>query len=154
MAITPWPQVLANLTSLNQPETPFSYAVEDDHIVGFWDVAKIQMLGLTGASSYDQEYRIVIRPIEDGIINWTETGTKTEGSVGLGGASASKEWTSGKSKSFSGGITIGLSGTSRGKPTQVAGYSFSTDAIEQPVMAYLEHHDWVKKKGYFSQLFG
>lgn len=36
----PWQQVLANVGALNNAQAPFSYWVDGDAIVGYWDVAK------------------------------------------------------------------------------------------------------------------
>ncbi len=154
MNCTPWPNVLQGVDSLNDPQAPFRFAAEGDALVGYWDVAQIRMLGLTGASSYDETYRIEFRPVSDGVFDWTEHRTTTRGSVGPGQASGSASKFKGKSVSISFGTTAGLSGSSKGEPTNVASYSFDTRAIKEPAMQYLERHGWTKKRGLFNRLFG
>jgi len=152
---SPWQQVLQQVPNLNNPQAPFSFSVTPDGmIVGFWDVAKIQMLGLAGASSFDKEYRIDVRPVGEGEVDWTEHHSEAAGSVGPGGASFSKSSFKGKSTQKSFGTTIGLGGTSHGQPTNVASWSFDTDEIKKPLIDFLAHFGWQKKKGFFGKLFG
>jgi hypothetical protein len=151
---TPWQQVLQQVPTLNDPQAPFSYSVSPEGVVvGFWDVAKIQMLGLAGVSTLDKEYRIDVRPTGDGEIDWTEHHGETSASAGVGGASMEKSFFKGKSTSKSFGVSVGLGGTSHGEPTNVAGYSFDTAAIKKPLLGFLEHHGW-EKKGLLGRLFG
>ncbi|WP_108719407.1 hypothetical protein [Miniimonas sp. S16] len=152
---TPWQQVLEQVPTLNDPQAPFSYSVTPDGvIVGFWDVAKIQMLGLTGASSFDKEFRIDVRPTGDGEIDYTETGTESSGSIGATGGSFSKSTFKGKSSQKSFGFQAGIGGSSHGEATNAAGWSFDTDAIKKPLLGFLEQHGWKQKKGFFGRLFG
>lgn len=153
MNYAPWSQVLAEAQSLNDPANPFSFAVEGEALVGYWDIAKIRMLGLAGASMYDDDYRIDFRPVGDGVFDWTEQRNTTEGKAGLGGVSGSKSTFKGKSKSFSFGASVG-EGTNKGEPTNAATYSFNTEAIKAPAVAYLERLGWTKKKGLLGRLFG
>jgi len=153
MAI-PWQQVLEQVPALNDPQAPFSYSVTPEGvIVGFWDVAKIQMLGLTGASTFDKEYRIDVRPTAEGEIDYTETDNESSGSVGAGGASFSKSTFKGKSTQKSFGFQAGIAGSSHGQPTNAASWSFDTDAIKKPLLGFLEQQGWEKKKGFFGKLF-
>lgn len=154
MTPTPWQDVLAHVTTLNDPQAPFSYAVDGDVIVGHWDIAKIRTLGLTSVSSYDDAYRIEIKPVDDGVFDWVEHRSTTEASAGPGKGSASVSRFRGKSVSFSFGTTVGVAGTSKGKPTPVGTWSFSTEEIKRPVMDYLESYGWNKKKGFLNRLFG
>jgi hypothetical protein len=152
---TPWQQVLEQIPSLNHPQAPFSYAVTPaGTIVGYWDVAKIQMLGLAGASSFDKEYRIDVRPTGEGEIDWEETHTEAAGSVGPTGGSFEKSFFKGKSTQKSFGFQAGLGGTSHGEPTNVASWSFDTDEIKKPLLDVLEQHGWKKKGGFLGRLFG
>lgn len=117
---TPWPHVLQQVQQLNDPQAPFSYSVTPEGvIVGFWDVAKIQMLGLTGASTFDKEYRVDVRPTGEGEIALEEHHTESRGSVGAGGARFEKQMFKGKSTQKSFGMQIGVGGTSHGQPTNV-----------------------------------
>ncbi|MFV0253964.1 MAG: hypothetical protein ACK5H2_11620 [Beutenbergiaceae bacterium] len=150
---TAWQQVLAQIPNLNDPQAPFSYAVsERGTIIGTWDVAKIRMLGLTGASSYDDAYWIEVRPTGDGVIDWTEQRDRSRGTVGLGGAGATKSMFRGKSIGKTYKFTAGVAGTSHGEPTHAASYIFDTKAIKDPLFALLEQHGW-KVKGFFNRLF-
>ena len=142
---TPWRQVLAQLGSINNPQEPFSYGVEGDRIVGFWDVAKIASLGIDGANTFDKVYRIDVRPVADGKFDHTEQGRERE--AGLGGASGGISGFKGKSKSFSFGKEMGPGADPN------ANWSFSTDRIKDPLFGYLKHHGW-EPKGFFGRLFG
>lgn len=152
---TPWQQVLQQVPTLNDPQAPFSYSVTPEGvIVGFWDVAKIQMLGLAGASTFDKEYRIDVRPTGDGEIDYTEHHAEASGSVGPSGGSFQKDFFKGKSTQKSFGFSVGVAGTSHGEPTNAASWSFDTEAIKKPLLGFLEHHGWQQKKGFFGKLFG
>lgn len=152
---TPWPHLLQQVQYLNNPQSPFSYSVTPEGvIVGFWDVAKIQMLGLAGASTFDKEYRIDVRPTGDGEFDFDEHHSESRGSVGPGGGKFEKQMFKGKGTQKSFGMQIGVAGASHGQPTNVAGWSFDTDAIKEPLLGFLEHHGWAKKKGFFGKLFG
>ena len=142
---TPWRQVLAQLGSITNPHEPFSYGVEGDRIVGFWDVAKIASLGIDGANTFDKVYRIDVRPVADGKFDYTEQGRERE--AGLGGASVGISGFKGKSKSFSFGKEMGPGADPN------ANWSFSTDRIKDPLFGYLKHHGW-EPKGFFGRLFG
>jgi|GEM_PF-6586728 len=150
---TPWEQVLAEVPALNNPQAPFSYTVDNGAIVGYWDVAKIQMLGLAGASSYSKDYRITVTAAGDGAIDFTEIGNESEVEVGGDGLSFSASTFKGKQRSFSFGATAGVAGTSHGEPTNVAGWSFNDQEIKKPLFDFLEQRGW-KKKGFFAKLFG
>lgn len=152
---TPWEQVLQQVPNLNNPQAPFSYSVTPEGvIVGFWDVAKIQMLGLTGASSFSKEYRIDVRPTADGEIEYVETGNESSGSIGSSGGGFQKDFFKGKSTQKSFGFQAGLGGTSHGEPTNTASWSFDTDEIKKPLFGFLEQQGWQRKKGFFGKLFG
>lgn len=151
---TPWQQVLQQVPNLNDPQAPFSYSVTPEGvIVGFWDVAKIQMLGLTGASSFSKDYRIDVRPTGDGEIEYVETGNETSGSIGATGGGMKKEFFKGKSTQKSFGFQAGIGGTSHGEPTNAASWSFDTDQIKKPLFGFLEQQGWQQKKGFFGKLF-
>lgn len=158
MTITPWSEVLTRVASLNDPNVPFSFSVDGNVIVGFWDVAKIRMLGIGNASAYDETYRLEFRPVDDGVYDWSDASARSERSVGFDGGglgvSASKSWSKGKSIRKGGSFTIGLGGTSHGRPTNVAGYVIDTEAMKGPVIGLLEGAGWTQKKGFFSRLFG
>lgn len=51
-------------------------------------------------------------------------------------------------------MTISLGGSSKGEPTNVAGYVFDTAAIKDPLLAMLKHFGWEPKRGLFGRLFG
>jgi hypothetical protein len=150
---TPWQQVLQQVPSLNRNDAPFSYTVENQTIVGFWDVAKIEMLGLTGGSTLSKEYRVDVTPAGDDTVDVVERGQESESSAGSGGLSFGTSSFKGTSTEKSFGVTVGAAGSSHGEPTGVASYSFDTDAIKGPLMGLLEQHGW-KKKGLLGKLFG
>lgn len=150
----PWQQVLANVGALNNAQAPFSYWVDGDAIVGYWDVAKITSLGIASADSFDKEYRLVVKPTADGVVDFTEYHQQTEASAGAGGASMEKSFFKGKSMQKSFGMTISLGGSNKGEPTNVAGYAFDTAAIKDPLLAMLKHFGWEPKRGLFGRLFG
>jgi hypothetical protein len=151
---TPWEQVLQQVPNLNNPQAPFSYGVTPERvIVGYWDVAKIQMLGLGGASTFSKDYRIDVRPTADGEVESVEVGNESSGSIGASGGSFQKSTFKGKSTQKSFGFEAGIGGTSHGQPTNVAGWSFDTDQIKKPLFGFLEQHGWQEKKGFFGRLF-
>ncbi|HIT75708.1 MAG TPA: hypothetical protein IAA98_08995 [Candidatus Avipropionibacterium avicola] len=141
---TPWEQVLAAVPGLNSNDAPFTYAVDDGAIIGIWDVAKIETLGLTGSSTFDKGYRIVVRPAGDDKLDVTETSTESE--TGSGGASMSKSSFKGKQISMSGGFSIGGDGSG-------GSWSFNDSEIKKPLFDFLKQHGW-KKKGLFGGIFG
>lgn len=153
MNFAPWAQVLADVPHLNSAAAPFSYAAENGTLVGFWDIAKIRMLNLAGLHTLDQSYKIVFRPVDDGVFDWVEHHTKSEGTLRPTGGSFSKQGFVGKSIRVEKGIVFGA-GTSHGEPTTAASYSFDTRAIKDPAMGYLGHYGWTMKKGFLNRIFG
>ena len=95
-----------------------------------------------------------MRPTADGVVDFTEYHSETEGSVGTSGAFMEKSFFKGKSSQKSFGLSISLGGSSHGQPTPVAGYVFDTAAINDPLLAMLEHFGWKPKRGLFGKLFG
>lgn len=150
---TPWTDVLAAVPTLNDDQAPFSYGVDGETIVGTWDVAKIQMLGLAGGSTFSKDYRIEVRPAGEDTVDFTETGAESSSSASPGGLSFEKSGFTGKSTSTSFGTTAGVAGRSHDEPTAAASWSFDTDEIKNPLFDLLEQHGW-KKKGLLGKIFG
>ncbi|MFV0407542.1 MAG: hypothetical protein ACK5LN_12120 [Propioniciclava sp.] len=140
MALTPWTDVLAKVDLLNDPQTPFSYTVEGDRIVGSWDSAKIGLLGLTGTSGRDDIYRIEIRQVSAGIFALTEP-RRTKAGPGPATEPPESDASAGDD-------------TSHGEPAKVVGGRFHPEDIKRPILDYLERRGWSQKKGFFSRLFG
>jgi hypothetical protein len=150
---TPWEQVLQQVPTLNDPQSPVSYSVTPEGvIVGFWDVAKIEMLGIAGASTFSKDYRVDVRPTGDGEIESVEVGNESSGSIGPTGGSFEKSTFKGRRSEKSFGFQLGAGGTSHGEPTNAAGWSFDTDQIKKPLFGFLEQHGW-QEKGFLGKLF-
>jgi hypothetical protein len=156
---TPLPDLLARVGELNDPASPFVYAVEGDRIVGTWDIAHVQYVALLGAGQIDQEYRIEVQFQPDAATySFDEThvtsdfgGGLSSGGFHLGG---SKTWVRGKQKRFTFGGVAGMIVNTPEGTGHAATWTFSTDRIKEPLVAFLGSHGWTRRKGFLSRLFG
>ena len=157
---TPLADLLAAVPSLNDPNQPFTYAVEGKHIVGTWDIVKVTSLYPTEVTHVDKDYRLEVELDEDDhTFDYEDEEGGTEASVDGDGLHAEKSFFKGKEKkkefSFEfGGVTASSkSGTDEGVSVDPVVYSFDTDRIKEPLFGFLEQHGWEKKKGFFKKLF-
>jgi hypothetical protein len=154
----PAEQMLAHVGDLNDPASPFVFTAEGDRIVGTWDIAHVQYVALLGAGQIDQEYRVEVEfQPDDATFSLDEThrsseigGGFTSGGFHLGGKTT---WTKGRQKRFSAGGVAGLSVTTPEGTGHTAGWSFDTDRIKEPLIAWLEANGWSRRKGFFGRLF-
>jgi hypothetical protein len=156
---TPLPEMLAHVGDLNDPASPFVFAVDGDRIVGTWDIAHVQYVALLGAGQIDQEYRVEVSfDVDDATYSLDEEhrATKTAGGFSGGGfhLGTTTTWTKGPQKRFSAGGVAGLSVRTPEGEGNTASWSFDTDRIKQPLTEWLERNGWTKKKGLFGRLFG
>jgi hypothetical protein len=157
---TPLADLLAAVPSLNDPQQPFTYAVDGHTIVGTWDIVKATSLYPTEVTHIDKDYRLEVELDEDEhsydyVDHESETGATLDGD----GLHVEKELFKGKTKkkefSFEfGGVTASSKdGTDEGVSVDPVVYSFDTDRIKDPLFGFLEQHGWEKKKGFFKKLF-
>ena len=152
---TPLPELLAAVPSLNEPNHPFSYAVEGTHIVGTWDIVKATSLYPTEVTHIDKDYRLEVElDADDHTFDYEDEERSTEASLGGDGLHVQKDFFKGKAKkkefSFEFG---GVNKTDDGVSVAPVTYSFDTDEIKDPLFAFLEQHGWERKKGFFRRLF-
>jgi hypothetical protein len=152
---TPIAELLAAVPSLNDPDQPFTYAVEGRHIVGTWDIIKVTSLYPTEVTHVDKDYRLEVELDEDDhTFDYQDEETATEARADGGGVHLEKSFFKGKAKrkefSFEFG---GVNKTEEGISVAPVVYSFDTDKIKDPLFAFLEQHGWERKKGFFRRLF-
>lgn len=157
---TPLPELLARVTELNDPASPFVFHVEGERIVGTWDIAHVQYVALLGAGQLDQEYRIEVafQP-DDATYDVDEEhrtasfggGVSPTGSFHLGGQTT---WTKGRQKRFTAGAVAGAIVNTPEGTGNAAAWTFDTDRIKEPLFAFLERNGWQRRKGFFGRLFG
>jgi hypothetical protein len=154
---TPLPELLAAVPSLNDPNEPFSYAVEGDRIVGRWDIVKATSLYPAAVEHVDKNYEITVElDPEKSTYDFNEKKTSTTGSADAGGGfSLKKEGFSGKSSSKEFSFSFGgVNKTDEGVSMDPVVYSFETSRIKEPLFGFLEQHGWKRKKGFLGGLFG
>jgi hypothetical protein len=156
---TALPTLLAHVGDLNDPASPFAFHADGERIVGTWDIAHVQYIALLGAGQIDQEYRVEVDFQPDDAtftLDETHTSSKVSGGFGPGGfhLGGSTTWTKGPQKRFSAGGVAGLAVTTPEGTGNTASWSFDTDRIKEPLIAWLESNGWSKKKGLFGRLFG
>jgi hypothetical protein len=157
---TPLPQLLANVTSLNDPAEPFAFeATGRTAITGRWDIVHAQFVGLQSAGTIDEDYQIVVT-LDEGkhTYDFTEKKRKTESAVGDAGdgkvgMSFGTSTFSGKSSSKQFSFTAGDVNRTKDGLSPVLMYSFETSRIKEPLFTYLESNGWTRKKGFLSGLF-
>jgi hypothetical protein len=152
---TPLADLLAAVPSLNDPQQPFSYAVDGSRIVGTWDIVKATSLYPTEITHLDRDYRLEVELDEDEHqYSYEDHESSTSGSVDGDGLHLQKEFFKGKEKkkefSFEFG---GVNKTDEGVSVAPVVYSFDTDRIKDPLFGFLEQHGWQQKKGFFKKLF-
>lgn len=155
MTATPLADLLAAVPSLDDPQQPFTYAVEGSKIVGRWDVVKATSLYPTEVTHLDKDYRLEVSLDEDEhSYDYEDHESSTSASADGDGVSFQKEFFKGKEKkkefSFEFG---GVNKTDEGVSVDPVVYSFDTDRIKDPLFGFLEQHGWEKKKGFFKKLF-
>ncbi len=152
---TPLADLLDAVPTLNDPNQPFTYAVEGDRIVGSWDIVKATSLYPTEVTHVDKTYRLVVELDEDEhTYDYVDHESETRASAGGDGLHVEKEFFKGKTKkkefSFEFG---GVNKTDEGVSMNPVVYSFDSDKIKDPLFGLLEQHGWEKKKGFFKKLF-
>jgi hypothetical protein len=152
---TPLAELLAAVPSLNDPQQPFTYAVEGQTIVGTWDIVKATSLYPTEITHLDRDYRLEVE-LDEGEhqYDYQDHESSTSASAGGDGVSFQKDFFKGKEKkkefSFEFG---GVNKTDEGVSLAPVVYSFDTDRIKDPLFGFLQQHGWEQKKGFFKKLF-
>ena len=152
---TPIADLLAAVPSLNDPQQPFSFAVEGEAIVGTWDIVKATSLYPTEVSHVDKDYRLEVELDEDEhSYEYEDDEGETDVSVDGDGLHVEKEFFKGKEKKKEFHFEFGgVNKTDEGVSMNPVVYSFDTDKIKDPLFAFLGQHGWEKKKGFFKRLF-
>jgi len=152
---TPLADLLAAVPSLNDPQQPFSYSVEDGRIIGSWDIVKATSLYPTEITHLDRDYRLEVELDEDEHqYSYEDHESSTSARADGDGVSFQKEFFKGKEtkKEFSFEFG-GVNKTDEGVSVAPVVYSFDTDRIKEPLFGLLEQHGWEQKKGFFKRLF-
>jgi hypothetical protein len=152
---TPLADLLAAVPSLNDPQQPFTYAVDGTKIVGTWDIVKATSLYPTEVTHVDKDYRLEVELDEDEhTYDYEDHESESNVTLDGDGLHAEKEFFKGKEKkkefSFEFG---GVNKTDEGVSVNPVVYSFDTDRIKDPLFGFLQQHGWEKKKGFFKKLF-
>lgn len=148
--------LLAAVPSLNDPQQPFTYATDGRRIVGTWDVVKATSLYPTEITHVDKDYRLEVElDGDDHTYDLEDHESQTSASLDGDGLHAEKQLFKGtmKKKEFSFELG-GVNRTDEGVSVAPVVYSFDTDRIKEPLVAFLEQHGWERKKGFFGRLFG
>jgi hypothetical protein len=152
---TPLADLLAAVPSLNDPQQPFTYAVEGSTIVGTWDIVKATSLYPTEITHLDRDYRLEVElDAGEHTYDYEDRESTTSASADGNGVSFQKEFFKGteKKKEFSFEFG-GVNKTEEGVSMDPVVYSFDTDQIKDPLFGLLQQHGWEKKKGFFKKLF-
>jgi hypothetical protein len=151
---TPLAELLAVVPSLNDPNQPFTYAVEGKHIVGTWDIVKATSLYPTEVTHVDKDYRLEVELDEDDhTFDYEDEESGTSASVDEDGVHLEKSFFKGKEKKKEFHFEFGgLNKTDEGVSVEPVVYSFDTDKIKDPLFGFLEQHGW-ERKGFFRRLF-
>lgn len=160
MTATPLAELLAAVPSLNDPNQPFTYAVDGHRVVGTWDIVKATSLYPTEVTHVDKDYRLEVDLDEDEhSYDYEDDESETHASVDGDGLHLEKELFKGKEKKkefhfeLGGATASSRGGTDEGVSMDPVVYSFDTDRIKEPLFAFLEQHGWERKKGFFRRLF-
>ena len=153
--MTPLPDLLAAVPTLQHPAEPYTYRVEGPTIVGSWDIVRATSLYPNAVEHLDKSYTITVEfDTAKGEYDFTERRVDKQLNAGAGGISGEGSFFKGKStmkeKSFSFG---GVNKTDEGVSAAPLSYSFDTDQIKQPLFAFLEQHGWRRKKSFLGCLF-
>ena len=149
---TPLPQLLAQVSTLNDPAQPFTFEVKGNEIVGKWDIVRAKTLYPKEFTTIDKKYSITVTLDEKKSTYKYKDREKSSGvSVNGGGLSFGTSSFSGKTskKEFSfelGGVTKTDEGLS-----PVLAWSFETSRIKTPLFAFLAANGWTEKKGLFGK---
>jgi hypothetical protein len=152
---TPLAELLAAVPSLNDPDQPFTYAVDGQKIVGTWDIVKATSLYPTEVSHIDKDYKLEVELDEDEhSYHYEDDEAETHASLDGDGLHFEKELFKGKEKKKEFHFELGgVNKTDEGVSMNPVVYSFDTDRIKEPLFAFLEQHGWEKRKGFFRRLF-
>jgi hypothetical protein len=157
---TPLPELLAQVDTLNDPASPFVFHVEGDAIVGTWDIAHVEYVGLLGAGRIDDTYRIDVefQPEDDTFVLEEQQkssdlagGISTDGTLRLGGSVGGFR---GKQVRIQKGVVAAPYVRTPEGESNLASWSFDTARIKDSLVTFLESHGWEKRKGFFGRLFG
>ena len=153
---TPLRELLAAIPTLNDPGEPFRYTVQDDTVVGAWDIVRATSLYPDRLAHLDKDYAITVEFDEEkSTYDFTERYSTTSGEVDGGGASLSRSTFKGKSSKKEFGFQFGgVKKTDEGVSADPVAYSFETSRIKEPLFTFLEQHGWKRKKGFLGGLFG
>jgi hypothetical protein len=99
---TPLSELLAAVPALNDPNEPFTYEVDDDTIVGRWDIVKATSMYPDEVTHIDKLYKIVVELDEDDhTFDFDEKKTSTSASVDEEGSTSVQRasWASPRARS-------------------------------------------------------
>lgn len=140
-------------TQLNSPEVPYVFTVENDTLVGSWDITNSRWFAPASIRDIERDYKITVMFDEaKGTYKTSEQTTAFESQAGISGVGGSYTKFKGTiitSKSYDSGI-----GGEKGQPVGINEVRFDTKQIKQPLETFLIQQGWTKKKGFFASLFG
>ena len=147
---TPLPQLLAQVSTLNDPTQPFTFEVKGNEIVGKWDIVRAKTLYPKEFKTIDKKYSITVTLDEKkSTYKYKDREKSSSSSFSGSGVSFGSSGFSGKTnkKEFSFELG-GISKTDDGI-TPVLAWSFDTSRIKTPLFAFLKENGWTEKKGLF-----
>lgn len=151
---TPLPDLLALVSSLNDPSNPFTYEVKGSSIIGKWNIVSAKALYPAEYEQIDKKFQVTVT-LDEKKGTWKPTEKTSEGGVSVGGGGISIGGSVGgfSGKSMSKGASFEFGGLSKkkGEDATLAPlvYSWDTAKIKKPLFDLLEANGWKRKKGLF-----
>jgi len=159
MSTTPLAQLLTEVPALNDPKQPYTYAVDDDTIVGTWNIVNAKYLDLAGAKvgKIDKNYKITITFdekkdrfdfVENKVDSSASAGITPDGNLQIGGE---KSFLKGKSTQKEFSFSFGdVNKNKDGNISPILSYKFETKMIKDPLFDFLKKNGWKVKSGLFN----
>lgn len=151
-------ELSAQIEALNVKDQPFLLKMNNNQIIGSWNILDAKWLSLIEANQANKNYTVTFTLDEaNHTYDYTDNLQQSDSSLGTSGGHVGKELQLGKVKGMQAGLEIGFGVKDKDKPVQAVGvvsYDFNTDRIKRPIQETLEKNGWSKKKGFFAKIFG
>ena len=151
---TPLPELLALVSSLNDPKNPFTYTVKGNSIIGKWDIVSAKSLYPTSYKQVDKKFQVTV-DLDEKKGTWKpkEKSSDSAGTISGDGIKFGGSVGGFSGKSSNKGVSFEFGGVNKkkGEDATLAPlvYSWDTAKIKKPLFDFLESNGWKRKKGLF-----
>lgn len=145
-------ETLQHVDQLNTNDSPFEFSIDKNRITARWRWMDAKWFSPTSVTNEQRDYFFTVTLHDDNTWSESERRARRSLTVGLTGASFSKEISGFKGSSRNKSFKFGIGANEAPELSGPAGVAFDSNDIKAPLRHYLEQNGW-KKRGVLRNIF-